>query len=73
MCRRVTGSDAEIVTDSDRIRPEGSEVQVLLSDPARALAELGWRPAIGLEDGLAMTADWLRPRVDPRTAGRYHR
>jgi NAD dependent epimerase/dehydratase len=73
MCRRVTGSDAEIVTDSDRIRPEGSEVQVLLSDPARALDELGWRPAIGLEDGLAMTADWLRPRVDPRTAGRYHR
>ena len=73
MCRRVTGSEAEVVTETDRIRPEGSEVQVLLSDPARAWDELGWRPTVGLEDGLALTAEWLRPRVDPRTAGRYHR
>lgn len=73
LCRTVTGSSAEIVTDTERIRPEGSEVQVLLSDPARAKAELGWEPTVDLEEGLARTAAWLRPRVDPRTAGRYHR
>jgi len=73
ICRRVTDSDAEIVTDPERIRPEGSEVQVLLSDPTRAAAELGWRPTVDLEEGLARTAEWLRPRVDARTAGRYHR
>ena len=43
LCRAVTGSSARIVTDEARIRPEGSEVQVLLSDPSRAAAELGWR------------------------------
>jgi NAD dependent epimerase/dehydratase len=73
LCRRVTGSDARVVTDAERIRPEASEVQVLLSDPSRAAAELGWVPRVSLEDGLARTAQWLRPRVDPRTAGRYHR
>ena len=73
ICRRVTGSDAEIVSDSERIRPAGSEVQVLLSDPSRAAADLGWKPTVSLEDGLALTAEWLRPRIDPRTAGRYHR
>jgi NAD dependent epimerase/dehydratase len=73
LCRVVTGSRARIVTDEQRIRPEGSEVQVLLSDPARAVAELGWSPTVSLEDGLAATAEWLRPRVDPTTAGRYHR
>ncbi len=73
ICRGVTGSDAEIITDAERIRPEGSEVQVLLSDPSRAEATLGWRPTVSLEDGLGRTADWLRPRVNARTAGRYHR
>jgi UDP-glucose 4-epimerase len=73
LCRTVTGSTARIVTDEQRIRPEGSEVQVLLSDPSRAAAELGWRPTVSLEDGLEATAEWLAPRVDPATAGRYHR
>ena len=73
LCRKVTGSEAEIVTESDRVRPEGSEVQILLSDPSLANAVLGWAPTVSLEEGLAATAEWLRPRVDPETAGRYHR
>jgi NAD dependent epimerase/dehydratase len=73
LCRSITGSRARVIVDEQRIRPEGSEVQVLLSDPARAAAELGWHPTVSLEDGLAATAEWLRPRVDPTTAGRYHR
>ena len=66
LCRTVTGSSARIVTDEARIRPEGSEVQVLLSDPSRAAAELGWR-ADRLPRG--------RPRRDGRVAaaaGRPH-
>jgi NAD dependent epimerase/dehydratase len=73
LCRKVTGSDAEVVTENDRIRPEGSEVQILLSDPSLANEVLGWAPTVSLEEGLAATAEWLRPRVDPETAGRYHR
>ncbi|MEW1955047.1 SDR family NAD(P)-dependent oxidoreductase [Terrabacter sp. NPDC080008] len=73
LCRKVTGSDAQIVTESDRIRPEGSEVQILLSDPGRANEVLGWAPTVSLEEGLAATAEWLRPRVDLETAARYHR
>jgi NAD dependent epimerase/dehydratase len=73
LCKKVTGSSAEIVTESERIRPEGSEVQVLLSDPSNANAVLGWAPTVSLEEGLAATAEWLRPRVDPETAARYHR
>jgi UDP-glucose 4-epimerase len=73
LCAKVTGSTAQIVTEAARIRPEGSEVQILLSDPSRAHEILGWAPTVSLEDGLARAADWLRPRVDPDTAGRYHR
>jgi UDP-glucose 4-epimerase len=48
-------------------------VQILLSDPTRANEVLGWAPAVSLEEGLARTAEWLRPRVDLETAARYHR
>lgn len=73
LCRKVTGNDAQVVTESERIRPSASEVQVLLSDPSRAHELLGWAPTVSLEEGLARTADWLRDRVDPETVTRYHR
>lgn len=57
--------DPEIVSDESRIRPAASEVQVLLSDPARALEQLGWSPTVSLEDGLRQTAEFLatQPRM----------
>jgi UDP-glucose 4-epimerase len=73
LCMKVTGHEAKVVTEEERIRPVGSEVEVLLSDPAKAAARLGWTPAIGLEDGLRRTAEWLRPRADARAGTRYHR
>lgn len=72
-CKRVTGSSAAIVTDEERIRPAGSEVEVLLSDSTQAYRRLAWSSQVGLEDGLGRTAAWLAPRVDAETAGRYQR
>lgn len=73
LCCKVTGVDAQVVTDSERVRPDASEVQVLLSHPSRAKADLGWQPTWMLADGLAETAKWLSPRVDALQAARYHR
>lgn len=73
LCRKVTNVEAEVVTDTERVRPDASEVQVLLSDPTRAKETLGWVPRRTLEDGLAETARWLQPRIDARRAERYHR
>jgi UDP-glucose 4-epimerase len=73
LCRKVTGNAAEVVIEAERIRPEASEVQVLLSDPTLAHEVLGWAPTVSLEEGLAATAEWLRSRVDVETAARYHR
>jgi len=56
---RVLGVRATAVEDPRRLRPEASEVMVLLSDPARARARLGWSAATSLEEGLAATARWL--------------
>lgn len=69
----VGAAAAEAVVDERRVRPAGSEVEVLQSDPARASRLLGWAPTVPLEEGLARTTAWLRDRVDADTAVRYHR
>jgi NAD dependent epimerase/dehydratase len=73
MCLAITGSTAEVVTDEDRVRPAGSEVEVLLSDPTRAKERLGWSASVSLEQGLRRTAEWLAPRADSGSAARYQR
>jgi len=73
ICRSITGSTARVVESGERIRPEASEVQVLLSDPTRAAARLGWSPTTSLEQGLQLTAQWIAQYVNIESASRYHR
>jgi NAD dependent epimerase/dehydratase len=74
VCQQVVGTQAEVTTDEQRIRPDGSEVEVLLSDPSYAAERLDWRPTVTLEEGLRRTAEWLAERgLDRDTAARYHR
>ncbi|HEX8775570.1 MAG TPA: NAD-dependent epimerase/dehydratase family protein [Pyrinomonadaceae bacterium] len=46
----------------------GFDVPVNVLDSSRLHAETGWRPAIGLEDGIARTVEWLR-RLQKHEAG----
>jgi UDP-glucose 4-epimerase len=69
---RVLGVSATVAHDPMRMRPKGSEVEVLLSDPARAKQVLKWEATISLEDGLAKTASWLKENLRLYNAERYH-
>lgn len=73
LCCEVTGTDADVVSDTERIRPPASEVEVLLSDPSRAKDVLEWQAGTTLRDGLAETMRWLEPRIDAHRATRYQR
>ncbi len=66
LLRGIVGGDAVVVEAADRLRPDASEVLLLLSDPDKAGSLLGWRPTVSLEDGLRRTVDWFaaRPRMD---------
>jgi len=55
----LTGSKATVVTDDERLRPAGSEVERLMSDNALARALTRWEPAVSLRDGLARTVAWF--------------
>jgi NAD dependent epimerase/dehydratase len=68
----VTGANARVVSDEERLRPAGSEVQRLLCDNTRAREWAGWEPQVDLEEGLRRTADWMRENPAGPRAAAYH-
>ncbi|MFN3352086.1 MAG: SDR family NAD(P)-dependent oxidoreductase [Brevundimonas sp.] len=62
--RAVTGSDFEVVEEAQRLRPSGSEVMRLIADAANARDQLGWSPAVDLEEGLRRTVAFIRENAD---------
>ena len=60
---RVMNKDIEVISDEQRLRPTGSEVERLWADNAKAKALCGWTPAYGgldgFERGLRETVDWF--------------
>ena len=55
----LTGRDCRVVQDKTRIRPEASEVMVLMADAGKAREELGWTPDTDLDRGLKATIDYI--------------
>lgn len=61
---KLIGSKSEVVEDSERLRPANSEVERLLCANDKASELLGWKPRVGLEEGLQRTIDWLARHLD---------
>jgi len=55
----ILGKSIEIEVDSERLRPDKSEVTRLLSDNRLARELLGWNPQISLREGLSRTIEWI--------------
>ncbi len=68
----LMGRDVEFVSDEQRIRPAGSEVERLWADNARARELAGWTPEYpgveGLKRGLSETIEWF---TQPDNLRRY--
>lgn len=60
---RLLGKDGEIITENERMRPQRSEVDRLLADNSAAARILGWKPVVGLEEGLSQTIRWIEQHV----------
>ena len=61
----------EVIVDSERLRPEGSEVLRLISDNSLARKLLGWQPETSLDDGLDQTIDWIKSHLELYRIGTY--
>lgn len=68
LLREMTGSSIEIVSDEQRNRPAGSEVERLLCDCGKLFEMTGYKPRTPIREGLRKTIDWFS---NPENLKRY--
>jgi NAD dependent epimerase/dehydratase len=68
---KLMNKEMKITTQSERLRPNKSEVERLLADNSRAREILNWTPQMDLEDGLKITIDWVKKNLNYYQPGRF--
>ena len=63
---------AKIVCEEERMRPEKSEVNRLLGDNTLLRTLTGFVPQTPIEEGLKITADWIKDNLDTYKTDRYN-
>jgi dTDP-glucose 4,6-dehydratase len=59
----LLGKQPKIIIESQRLRPEKSEVLQLQSDNRKAYELIDWVPQVSLKDGLRQTIDWISTNI----------
>ena len=57
---KLIGTEVEIISDEQRIRPDKSEVERLFCNNTKIKANTLWTPSYTLETGLMETIEWIR-------------
>lgn len=65
----IVGISHDVVLDSDRVRPDASEVDRLCSNPSKALELSGWQSIVSVRQGLEETVAWVRDNLDRFKSG----
>lgn len=68
---QIIGKDIKIEVNSQRLRPDKSEVMRLISDHLLAREKLEWKPSISLEEGLNLTIRWISENLGLYRLGTY--
>lgn len=55
----IVSRPLKVRTDESRVRPEKSEVGLLLAEIGKAERLLGWKPQVSLREGLERTVEWI--------------
>jgi NAD dependent epimerase/dehydratase len=58
----LTGTDAEIISQDNRKRPDKSEVERLVCDNRLMNEITGWKPETALREGLLNTIEWFKDK-----------
>jgi dTDP-glucose 4,6-dehydratase len=60
----LIGRKPKIVTETQRLRPEKSEVMKLHASNQKARELIGWSPQVSLDKGLGLTIEWIRNHLE---------
>lgn len=61
---QLMDANVEIISDSQRVRPENSEVERLFCENEKIKARTSWNPKYNLESGLGATIEWLKDNLE---------
>ncbi len=67
----VVGREVPIVHDTERVRPEASEVRLLVANYELAKQILGWEPRVSLTEGLQKVAEYIASNLEAYRVGSY--
>lgn len=68
---KLVGREVPVVSESQRLRPEKSEVNRLLADNTLAKQRLGWTPRVTFDQGLENTIKWVEGNLAAYRTGTY--
>ncbi len=60
LLKDITKTDADVVVEQDRVRPESSEVSALVGSSDRAYKSFSWKSKVEFSEGLEKTVDWFK-------------
>lgn len=60
----IVGRDLPVQVNDNRVRPESSEVNRLLSNNSMARDLVGWSPRVTLDEGIRLTRKWVEERLE---------
>jgi NAD dependent epimerase/dehydratase len=60
----LIGRKVQVQVDTERERPENSEVERLLANAILARETIGWEPKVSLEEGLRKTIEFIRANLN---------
>lgn len=60
----IIGRHLPVRVKDERVRPESSEVNRLLSNNSKARELAGWAPRVTLDEGIRSTTKWVEERLD---------
>lgn len=61
---KLIGSDIEIISVQERMRPEKSEVERLYCNNSKLLEHTNWKPRYDLRKGLSETIEWMKSNMN---------
>lgn len=67
----IVGRKVKVETESERIRPEASEVNRLIADNRRIRQLTGWRSEVSFRKGLERTVEWIDLNLAHFSPDRY--
>lgn len=63
---------AQIICESERLRPEKSEVERLLGDNSKISNLTNWKPKYSFDEGLKITIEWLKENLSLYKTDEYN-